>query len=1109
MDGRFCPRAHPPAALYSGIFSVPPNAAYFNNMASGAYGIFYTTDASGPGTLGDSSFTDIDPSVITNNLTFSIAREGSGASNYFAIQQGGAWYVSTNLLPGGSSYPNFLNVSTPYTNLASAWNTLTINAPGSGVTIGPPPSQNLSGLITGVGLVVNATGGGWDYSQVTISANVPVPTALPGALFSRLGRRLRRRRRRRRHHPGRGGLDRREHRLHRNLRRAGRQFRRHHRCHRFQSRHDESPDTANSVGIVYTTDASGNGGQGDSSFADIDPSLYPSGITFNLQSQQGDNPVFPPAYATNYLAVEVGGNWYVSVNPFTNNNLISGPVWTLNTFLYTNNNAAANWNTLAIGASTVTVGGAAGAPLTGPVQGIGIVMATGTFSTTTTGYGINQLNLSITALLDNTSATAPPVIDAPGFSQTAFATGTASFAVDAYIGSGSLGYTWTFAPAAGGAAVTIAEGANGSGTGSFIIGALSNLLTISNLSAADAGSYSVEVANMYGADYSTNYITNTLIVNPLTNNILYAETFPFVGPFPVDESLASVGWRSTIGPSLDERGSVYAYDTVAKTVAFYASTNTDVAGLSGTPFTAITPASYPFVSFRASVAAVSGAANASMYFAVQMAGGKWYVSSSPLQLGATPAAYTTYGLQFSPTASEWNSLTLGASSATIGSAATADLSGNIIGAGMVFAFTTNSVYSMNSFMLVTNSTPPVGPSFPSEPNVPYPQTVYVGAGVGFSFTEVGTVPFTNSWEFNDSPGTYLSGTVLADGTNADGSIFLGTTNTEVLLQNVQTGEQGIYSGWVVNGGGTNSTDSGALGSPTLTVVSQPEGLIYYEGFPVYSLPAGNLNLTNVGWTLQADTPTRLFKLNGGTADNQSGTSAAYAYESGYTNAVIYASTASDTGYSGLPFIAFDPANYPVNSIQFSTAMAQGDGAWTNVTVSFAIKQGGQWYASTPNPLVTASSTPAILLGTPGSMAANYVPFTQTYTNTAALWQMLTFTNSAGVLLGGTPAHNLSGSITAAGLLFQYFGAGGSVNFDSYTIQATGAGNLIGGANIAPGANGANGAITLTWIGNPNVSVQTTTSLTPPAWADVPNTLGQHSLTVTPGGMHSYYRLKGL
>ena len=86
-------------------------------------------------------------------------------------------------------------------------------------------------------------------------------------------------------------------------------------------------------------------------------------------------------------------------------------------------------------------------------------------------------------------------------------------------------------------------------------------------------------------------------------------------------------------------------------------------------------------------------------------------------------------------------------------------------------------------------------------------------------------------------------------------------------------------------------------------------------------------------------------------------------------------------------------------------MAQGDGAWTNVTVAFAIQQGGQWYAATANPLLTASYTPAIALLTPGGTAANYTSFSQIYTNTAALWQTLTFTNSAGVLLGGTPAHN--------------------------------------------------------------------------------------------------------
>ncbi len=288
----------------------------------------------------------------------------------------------------------------------------------------------------------------------------------------------------------------------------------------------------------------------------------------------------------------------------------------------------------------------------------------------------------------------------------------------------------------------------------------------------------------------------------------------------------------------------------------------------------------------------------------------------------------------------------------------------------------------------------------------------------------------------------------------------------------------------------------------MTVIPPPLGLIYNESFPVYSLPAGNLSLTNVGWTLQADTPTRLFKLNGAAADNQSGTAAAYAYEGGYTNAVLYASTTSDTGYSGLPFIAFDPALYPVNSIQFSTSMAQGDGAWTNVTVAFAIEQGGQWYAATANPLLTASYTPAIALLTPGGTAANYTSFSQIYTNTASLWQTLTFTNSAGVLLGGTPAHNLGGPITAAGLLFEYFGGGGSVNFNSFNIQASGAGNLIGGVNIGPVTNG---TVTLTWIGNPAVTLQTAGSVTSP-FADILSTVGQHSYTVNATGLQQYYRL---
>jgi hypothetical protein len=1092
---------------YSGIFSAPPNCVYFEDMAPGQFGIFYTTDSSGAGADGDSSFTDIDPTVFTNNLTFTIAREGTFASNYFAIQEGGSWYVSTNLLPSGSSYPNFLPVSMPYTNLASSWKTLTINAPGSGVTIGSTPAQNLSGLITGVGMVVDASFSGWDYSTLTISASVPLPPPSQvlysedwGAAFTAGGGAA----------PttlaevgwtglgiaytgifgvAAGTLD-----VTTGVTASTRAM-------------YESADTANAVGIVYTTDTSGNGGQGDSSFSDIDPSLYPSGVTFNLESEASGNPVFPPAYVTNYLAVQVGGAWYVSVNPFTNNSpsVPGDAVWTQNSFLYTNNNAAANWNSLTLGASSASIGGPASAPLSGPIQGIGIVAATGTFSTTSTGYGIDQNLLTITAALTIPAGNVAPKIDAPGFSQTAFATGTASFAVDAYVGTPTLNYTWTFDPAAGGAPVTLANGATG--TGSFIIGAGSNLLTIVNLSSADAGTYSVEVSNLYGQDYSTNYTTNTLTVNPLTNNILYAETFPFAGPLPTAGSLTNIGWRSTtagdIPDRLDETGAAYAYETGAKTSAFYAATNTDVAGLSGVPFTAITPANYPFVSFRATIAAQANAGNVSMYWAVQMGGSSWYVSTSAIQLGATPAAYTTYGLQFDPTASGWNTLTLSSSSATIGSAASANLAGNITGAGVVFVFTGLALYSLDSFMLVTNSTPPIPPSFPSEPNVPYPQTVYAGSGVGFSFTEAGTLPFTNSWELNDSPGVFQSGTLLVNGTNSDGSIITGATNRAIFIQNVQSGEAGVYSGWAVNAGGTNSTDSGTDGSPILTVTPPPLGLIYNESFPVYSLPAGNLNLTNVGWTLQADTPARIFKLNGTAPDVQSGTSAAYAYEGGFTNAVLYASTTSDTGYSGLPFIAFDPADYPANSIQFSTSMAQGDGAWTNVTASFAVQQGGQWYAMA-TPLITASFTPAIALLAPGSIAANYTLLgPQTYSPAASQWKSLTFVGAQGVVLGGTPAQNLSGPITAAGLLFQYFGAGGSINFNSFNIQATGAGNLVGSLNIGPLING---TVTLTWIGNPAVNLQSASSLTS-TFADISSTLGQHSYTVNVSGVQQqYYRL---
>jgi hypothetical protein len=657
--------------------------------------------------------------------------------------------------------------------------------------------------------------------------------------------------------------------------------------------------------------------------------------------------------------------------------------------------------------------------------------------------------------------------------------------VDAYVGTPPLTYKWTLTTPGG--FTVLKDGATG--TGSFISGSAGNLVTISNLGAADAGSYSVEVSNPFGTDDSTNYATNTLTVNPVPGGVLYAETFPFVGPFPAGESPTAVGWFAAAPAntsSLNYGDNFYAYESSAATTGLFTSSATDVPGLSGLPFTNINPANFTFVSFRATLANPAG--SGSVYFAVQMTGQQWYVSSSAIELIGAAGSYNTYGLQFSPAMLEWDTLSVSATSAAIGSAATANLTGDITGAGLVFVFngTAPTEFDVENFELVTNSTPPVLASFPSLPNVPYPQTVYAGGGASFYFTEAGTLPFTNNWQFN--------GAYLTDGTTATGSTISGSQTTEITIENVSTSDAGPYDPFVSNPAGTTdlgSSPNDTYGLPVLTVQSPPAGLIYSESFPLYQ-PTGGVNqpMSIIGWTNQSDTPTRIYSIGNGTV----GTGSAYAYEPNTTNTVFYASTATDTGFSGLPFLAFDPANYPAGSIQFTSAMLAGNSAYTNVSASFAVEEGGQWYAmATP----IEPTNPATPLST-----STYSPMgPQTYSPLASQWVTLTFVGTAGVIVGGPPANNLSGPITAAGLLFQHFAnAGGDINYNYYAIQTTGV--FVGRLNISPIVNG---AVTLSWVGSPSISLQSSTDLV--HWTTFPNTAGANSLTVlVSGNQHVFYRL---
>jgi arabinogalactan endo-1,4-beta-galactosidase len=158
--------------------SLPTSAADFGGNRSGT-GIFYTTNGAGSGTSGDSAFTSIDPTLYSN-LTFSVETQqsatGANVSSYFAVQVGGAWYMSTSPMTAyveGSASPNFSLTSLVYNPNASGWINLTVSS--HAVTVGSGASGNLSGPITGIGIVVRvASGGGsWDYNDLLISATAP------------------------------------------------------------------------------------------------------------------------------------------------------------------------------------------------------------------------------------------------------------------------------------------------------------------------------------------------------------------------------------------------------------------------------------------------------------------------------------------------------------------------------------------------------------------------------------------------------------------------------------------------------------------------------------------------------------------------------------------------------------------------------------------------------------------------------------------------------------------------------------------------------------------------------------------------------------------------
>lgn len=809
------------------------------------------------------------------------------------------------------------------------------------------------------------------------------------------------------------------------------------------------------AGMLYTTDASGAGSAGDSSFTDINPELY-TGLTLSVEGQNTGTT------ASNYFAVQVGGAWYISTN------LLSATATTGSTFdnastPYTN--AASAWNNLSFTGASITVGSVASANLSGPITGVGLVeFGPG-------GWDYNELSISASCPTCGGSTVVPAsILEAP-VSQTTYAGGGVSFAVETG-GTQPITYFWE----TNGVPLT---------DGGRISGSSTPMLTITNVNANDAAvAYSVIVSNAgnVGATPPATSSGFTLTVNPVPSDVLYAETVPYIGPTGAGTlPTSTIGW-GTAAPSggiYDAgggQGAVFAYTGETDSIIYYTDTAMET-NQSGLAFPTINPADYPYIAFETSLDANSVVTDVTAYFAVQMTSGSatnWYVYGSPIAENlATTGVFESQELQFTTQASRWKNLTINSGSVTIGSQAAGTLAGNITGAGLVFSFNGGGGdFNWDAFEITTDQVQAQPPSITGA-GAPWSQSVAAGGAASFEVATVsGATPFTYGWTLNGAP--------LANGTLPDGAVVSGAQSPIVTIAGVTTNEVGGNGGtvnvvaFVTNSVGYDESDNYI--DTALTVTNPSVGLLYSQSFPwINPSTSGNLSIGPDGWAEAFyTTPASLYNLLGGNG-------AVFVYD-GSAATVAYYTTTLETNETGMPFPNINLAGYP--ALTLSAEIEAGYQA-ANVTAYWAVQiNGSAWYINTN--AISASAT-------------SFSPYTLAFNAAAANWTNITLTTS-GVLLGGPAAGNLSGVMTGAGLVFVVVSPGGDYNFDNFTITGSG----LGGLNVGPLTNG---IINLSWVGNPAVNLQSTTNLSSPAsWQDVPNTLGLFSLPVPVSGPQKFYRL---
>ena len=180
--------------LYSGFYqaagavddtssaALPTNSMWFGDNNAGMT-LFYTTNGAGRGSYGDSAFTSIDPTLYSNVVLSAYAQwgwNGGALQAWFAVQVGGAWYVATNhpIVPDQAGGTHYQRTDLTYSPAAANWNMLSLGV--SSVTITGTAASNLSGPITGIGIVAQSDGGWWNLNELQVQSNLTLGNIIAG-----------------------------------------------------------------------------------------------------------------------------------------------------------------------------------------------------------------------------------------------------------------------------------------------------------------------------------------------------------------------------------------------------------------------------------------------------------------------------------------------------------------------------------------------------------------------------------------------------------------------------------------------------------------------------------------------------------------------------------------------------------------------------------------------------------------------------------------------------------------------------------------------------------------------------------------------------------------